>query len=149
MSGDRGEGQKQKRRSRCRGTVAVTGLPSHRPPSRPLPRPPPPASPRSCCRDMRAWLIEGAKTTKEKKTGKLETEAEKNTEAAEKRKSQPLVSNRHQNRHQHHCQLLYPSSSSQVTLPLIPYSSSCMQNVHCARSASKKLISWLLCTVTS
>ena len=55
--------------------------------------------------------------------------------------------------HQHHRQPIYPGSSSQVILPLITFgcSSSCMQNVHCARSASKKLISWLLCrcTVTS
>ena len=120
MSGDRGEGQKQKRRSRCREerTVVVTGI--SQPPSRPLPKPPPPASPRSCCRDRRAWLTEGAKAAKEKKTRKLETEAEKNIKAVEKRKSQPSVSNRQQNCHQHHCQLLYPSSSSQVTLPLYP-----------------------------
>ena len=52
--------------------------------------------------------------------------------------------------HQHHRQLIYPSSSSQVILPLISVycSSSCMKNVHCARSASKKIINRLLCMCT-
>ena len=52
-----------------------------------------------------------------KKAGERE-ERRNNTEAVEKRTSQPSVSNHQQNHHQHHCQLLYPSSSSQVTLPM-------------------------------
>jgi hypothetical protein len=50
-------------------------------------------------------------------------------------------SNTTKNGHQHHRQLIYPSSSSQVIL--FP-SSSCMQNVHCACSASNKIITRLL-----
>jgi hypothetical protein len=57
-----------------------------------------------------------------------------------------LPSHRHRNTtkngHQHHRQLSHPRSSPQVILlPLIAaghYSSSCLQNMHCARSACKK-----------
>ena len=104
----------------------------------------PPLSPRPHHHRTRQWptsrcVIEGAlakgipapfffykwREPEEREGGELEKEGRRereerrnNTEVVEKRKSQPSVSNHQQNHHQHHCQLLYPSSSSQVTLPL-------------------------------
>lgn len=68
-----------------------------------------------------------------------------------------LLSSRHrsatENSRQHHRQLSHPRSAPQVNslspLAAGPNSSSCLQNVHCARSAcKKKIISRLLCMRT-